>query len=315
MRFIQRACWWAVSVCLMVACQPVTPQPSATPAPQASPTLTPSPAATATVPTLEFSGARAYDSVVQQVALGPRITGSAANHQLGDEVLAELSANGWQTQTQDFTYQQTPVRNLIGVKGEGTADVIILGAHYDTRRRADQDAAHPNEPVPGANDGASGVAVLLELSRVLRIQKPDRQVRLVFFDAEDNGDLDGWDWIVGSTYYANSLTITPTAVVVIDMIGDAQQDIYLERNSNAQVAGAIWDTAAALGYGDQFIKQYKWSMEDDHTPFLMRGWKAVDIIDFDYPPWHTTQDTPDKISPDSLERVGRTLVAWLGSEK
>ncbi|HEY3341913.1 MAG TPA: M28 family peptidase, partial [Anaerolineae bacterium] len=146
---------------------------------------------------------------------------------------------------------------------------------------------------------------------VLQVKKPDQQIWLVFFDAEDNGELDGWDWIVGSSHFANSLTFTPTALVVIDMIGDRQQNIYLERNSNQRVAGAIWDTAAGLGYGAQFIKQTKWDMVDDHTPFLMRGWDAVDIIDFDYPYWHTTQDTPDKISADSLERVGRTLIAWL----
>ena len=215
------------------------------------PTSTPQPA--------EFSGQRAYDSVVQQVALGPRITGSAANIRLGDQVLGQLSANGWQTQTQNFTYQGTPIRNLIGVKGSGK-NVIILGAHYDTRRRADQDKDHPDQPVPGANDGASGVAVLLELSRVVQRVNPDQQVWLVFFDAEDNGELDGWNWIVGSTYFANSLTLTPTAVVVIDMIGDQQQELYLERNSNPTVANTLWDTAAGLGYGAQFIKQYKWDM-------------------------------------------------------
>ena len=306
--------WVILSLCLAVACKSVTLQPTDSPTLTMVPTLTAPPTMTVTPQREEFSGQRAYDSVVQQVALGPRITGSAVNRQLGDQVLNELSANGWQTSTQDFTYRDTPVRNLIGVKGEGE-NIVILGAHYDTRRRADQDPTHPDQPVPGANDGASGVAVLLELSRVLQIDKPDQQVWLVFFDAEDNGDLDGWNWIVGSTSFANSLTITPTAVVVIDMVGDQQQNIYLERNSNSSVANAIWDAAAGLGYGAQFIKQTKWDMVDDHTPFLMRGWKAVDIIDFDYPYWHTTQDTPDKISAESLERVGRTLIAWLKSDQ
>ncbi len=303
-----------LSLCLAVACKSVSLQPTDSPTPTTTPTPTVPPTMTVTAQPVEFSGQRAYDAVVQQVALGPRITGSAVNRQLGDQVLNELSANGWQTSTQDFTYRDTPVRNLIGVKGKGK-NIVILGAHYDTRRRADQDTAHPDQPVPGANDGANGVAVLLELSRVLQIEKPDQQVWLVFFDAEDNGDLDGWNWIVGSTYFANSLTITPTAVVVIDMIGDQQQNIYLERNSNSSVANAIWDAAAGLGYSAQFIKQPKWDMVDDHTPFLMRGWKAVDIIDFDYPYWHTVQDTPDKISAESLERVGRTLIAWLKSDQ
>jgi len=258
---------------------------------------------------LAFSGINAYDSVVRQVALGPRITGTSQNWQLGEQILTELSANGWLTETQVFTYQNTIVRNIIGAKGGG--DVVILGAHYDTRRRADQDAAHPDQPVPGADDGGSGVAVLLELSRVLDVAKTGKQVRLVFFDAEDNGELDGWDWLVGSSYYANSLTITPTAVVVTDMIGDMQQDIYLETNSTPALKNQIWSVAGSLGYEQYFIPRAKWDMTDDHTPFLQRGWPAVDIIDFDYPYWHTTQDTPDKISAESLQRVGRTLQVWL----
>ena len=311
--FLQRIGWAVLSMCLVVACTVVTPQPTQVLAPSVTTSPIHTPNSTPSPQPIEFSGQRAYQSVVQQVGLGPRITGSAANQQLGDQVLAELSANGWLTQTQSFSYQQTTVRNLAGMKGEGK-DVVILGAHYDSRRRADKDTGHPDQPVPGADDGASGVAVLLELSRVLQFEKLDKQVWLVFFDAEDNGDLDGWDWIVGSTYYANSLTITPTAVVVIDMIGDQQQTLYQERNSNEVVSNEIWDTAARLGYGAQFVKQYKWRMVDDHSPFLARGWPAVDIIDFDYPYWHTTQDTPDKISADSLERVGRTLKAWLESE-
>jgi Zn-dependent M28 family amino/carboxypeptidase len=251
--------------------------------------------------------------VVQQVALGPRITGTEPHRQLGDQILAELAANGWTTQTQDFSYQGTPARNLIGVKGAGN-EIVILGAHYDTRRRADQDAQQPDQPVPGANDGASGVAVLLELARALDVQKSGKQVWLVFFDAEDNGELDGWDWIAGSRHFADNMTITPSAVVIVDMVGDQQQDLFLERNSTQELAQQIWDVAQQLGYGEQFKPQGRWSMIDDHTPFLERGLRAVDIIDFDYPHWHTTQDTPDKVSANSLERVGRTLQVWLEGE-
>jgi glutaminyl-peptide cyclotransferase len=261
---------------------------------------------------VQFNGERAYASVVQQVALGPRITGSAPNRQLGDQILTQLASSGWVTRTQEFTYQETPVRNLIGIKGTGS-EVVILGAHYDTRRRADQDQRQPNQPVPGANDGASGAAVLLELSRVLDVAKTGKQVWLVFFDAEDNGELDGWDWIVGSRYFAQNLVVTPTATVIVDMVGDRQQELYLEQASTSDLAAQIWDVAQRLGYGDQFKGQEKWNMLDDHTPFLQRGLRAVDIIDFDYPYWHTTQDTPDKVSPESLERVGRTLQYWLES--
>jgi glutaminyl-peptide cyclotransferase len=267
-----------------------------------------------TKPSLTFDGARAYASVVEQVALGPRITGNAANRQLGDTILAQLAANGWQTRTQEFTYKDTPVRNLVGVKGSGS-QVVIVGAHYDTRRRADQDRQHPDQPVPGANDAASGVAVLLELARALDVDRTGKQVWLVFFDAEDNGDLDGWQWIVGSSRFAAALTIKPAAVVVIDMIGDVDLNIYYERNSDPAISAQVWGVAGRLGYGSSFIAQPKWSMEDDHTPFLARGMRAIDIIDFNYPYWHTTQDTPDKVSARSLEQVGRTLQVWLEEGK
>jgi hypothetical protein len=248
---------------------------------------------------------------LDQVALGPRITGTAPNQQLGEQVLSHLTTHGWLTRTQNFVYKNTPARNLIGVKGAQNKDIVIIGAHYDTRRKADQDPQYPNQPVPGANDGASGVAVLMELARTLEINRIDKQVWLVFFDAEDNGDLDGWEWIVGSQQFAASLTISPTAVIIIDMIGDADQEIWLERSSNLALSTELWEVAHKLGYEQYFRKLPRWSMLDDHTPFLQRGWKAIDIIDFDYAHWHKTSDTPDKVSAQSLLHVGRTLEAWL----
>jgi glutaminyl-peptide cyclotransferase len=167
-----------------------------------------------------------------------------------------------------------------------------------------------NQPVPGAEDGASGVAVLLELARVL---PPDlkSQVWLVFFDTEDQGDLPGWDWILGSRLFVDKLTAKPDAVVIIDMIGDTDLNIYQERNSNPALVQSIWAAAATAGFQKQFIPQPKYAMEDDHTPFLQHGIAAVDLIDFDYPYWHTTQDTPDKVSAESLKAVGETLVQWI----
>ncbi len=106
---------------------------------------------------------------------------------------------------------------------------------------------------------------------------------------------------------AENLKVTPEMVVVADMIGDADQQIYKERNSTPELLDRIWDIAAELGYQDYFLPDYKWSMLDDHTPFLERGLPAVDLIDFDYPYWHTTQDTADKVSAVALERVGRVL--------
>jgi Zn-dependent M28 family amino/carboxypeptidase len=173
----------------------------------------------------------------------------------------------------------------------------------------DPDPAKQFDPVPGANDGASGVAVLLELARVL----PDNSVPvwLVFFDAEDNGRIEGWDWILGSQAFVEELDFHPEAVVIVDMIGDAVQDIYIERNSNPALVNEIWGIAAELGYQKSFIATAKHSMLDDHTPFIRAGIPAIDIIDFDYPYWHTTEDTVDKVSAESLEAVGKTLQEWI----
>ncbi len=203
-----------------------------------------------------------------------------------------------------------PIYNVIAKRNDA-APQIIIGAHYDTRMAADQDPELVKRqlPVPGANDGASGVAVLIELGRSL--PKDTVPVWLVFFDAEDNGRIDGWDWILGSRAFAEELSTHPEAVVIVDMIGDADLNIYLEQNSNASIRAEIWDTAEKLGYADKFINQEKFSMLDDHTPFLEAGIPAVDIIDFDYPYWHTTQDTPDKVSAESLQTVGKTLWTWI----
>jgi Zn-dependent M28 family amino/carboxypeptidase len=249
----------------------------------------------------------AYEHVVAQCDLGFRPTGSDAWRATGDYIIAELEEHGWAVETQEFTYRDTPVRNIVGRLGQGP--VIIVGAHYDTRRSADMEDA--SVPVMGANDGASGVAVLLELARTLDRKKLENELWLAFFDAEDNGRLDGWEWCVGSSYMAEHLTITPESVIVVDMIGDADQNIYYERNSNPFLQTQLWDIAAALGYSDTFVAEYKYAIYDDHRPFIDRGIPAVDIIDFDYPYWHTTQDTPDKVSPESLERVGRVLEVWL----
>jgi len=254
-----------------------------------------------------FDGEAAYVHVLAQCDLGPRPSGSPALQQAGDYIIAYLERQGWAVEEQTFVYRDTPVRNIIGQRGEGP--VVIVGAHYDTRRSADQE--DPSQPVPGANDGASGVAVLLELARVLDPQRLDRQVWLAFFDAEDNGYLDDWEWIVGSSYMAEHLEVTPETMILVDMVGDADQQFYLEGNSDATLQAHLWEIAATLGYTETFISEYRWTMIDDHIPFVLRGIPAVDIIDFDYPYWHTTQDTPDKVSAESLERVGRVLEVYL----
>jgi glutaminyl-peptide cyclotransferase len=261
-----------------------------------------------------FDGRAAYRDVVAQVDIGPRPTGSEGIREAQQFIVDKLTKyGGWNIEYQDFRYRGTPARNIIAKAGQGKGPVIIIGAHYDTRRRADNDP-DPNkrtEPVPGANDGASGAAVLLELARSLDKYKLQNEVWLVFFDAEDNGGLDGWQFIAGSNYFANNLSIRPEAVIVVDMIGDADQQIYKEQNSTPWLVNEVWGAASRLGYDRWFLPTAKYSMLDDHTPFLQKGIPAVDIIDFDYPYWHTTEDTADKVSADSLAHVGRTLETLL----
>jgi Zn-dependent M28 family amino/carboxypeptidase len=242
-----------------------------------------------------------------QLAFGARPTGSENSRKTAGYIVDRLREFGWEVEVQEFTYRDVVGRNIIG--RAGTGPLAVIGAHYDTRRRADRDPDpnRRNEPVTGANDGASGTAVLLELARTLDKARLTSEVWLTFFDAEDNGGLDGWEYIAGSEYMAAHLNPAPAMVVIVDMIGDADQTIYMERNSTPQLQDQIWMIAAELGYGAHFIPEYKWGMTDDHTPFLRRGYAAVDVIDFDYPAWHTTQDTIDKVSEASLERVGKVL--------
>ncbi len=258
-----------------------------------------------------FDGARAYRDVVYQTSLGARTPGSQAHAETRAWILRTLQNSGWQAESRPVQMMGHDLYNLLGRRGSGTP-WVILGAHYDSRMLADQTPGGSAEPVPGANDGASGVAVLLELARTLPQDLP-AEVWLVFFDGEDNGDLPGWDWILGSRAFAQSLPGSPDAVVVVDMIGDVDLNVYLEGNSDPQLAAQIWDTAARLGYQQYLIPQRKYTMLDDHLPFRQRGIPAVDLIDFDYPYWHTVTDTADKVSAHSLQVIGDTLAHWLGS--
>jgi hypothetical protein len=302
----------------------VTPEPVATPTATLAPTWTAQPTSTLTpTPTLtpspeperaQFDGQEAYQRVLEQVGFGPRPPGSESLELLGDHILNLLEDYGWATEAQEFEYRGVPLRNLIAYKGSGP--MVILGAHYDTRPYADHDPPETREQyILGANDGGSGVAVLLELARVLDVEKVPYEVRLVFFDAEDSGHLDGWPFSVGAEHYAGMLDEEPEFVIVVDMVGDQDQQLYWEGNSDPELNQAVWQLAAELGYKEWFIPQVRWHIVDDHLPFVERGWTAIDVIDFEYPYWHTTQDTADKVSAESLARIGTVLQVFLEQEQ
>lgn len=257
-----------------------------------------------------FDGQRAYADVQTQVEFGSRVPGTEGHAKVQAWIRTELESAGWQVEIQESEALGHPVQNIVAKRSDESPQIII-GAHYDTRMFADQDPDPTQHAkyVPGANDGASGVAVLLGLARSL--PKDAVPTWLVFFDTEDNGNIEGWDWILGSREFVKKNPVQPRAVIVVDMIGDADLNIYKERNSNPDLMDAIWAVAKGLGHENIFIPEYKHSMFDDHTPFLQAGIPAVDIIDFDYPYWHTVQDTPDKVSAESLQTVGETLRTWV----
>ena len=278
-----------------------------------------------------FSGELALGHVADQLAHGPRPTGSSELLKAGDEIQSKLRTAGWNVEqdvhTLDMGSIQVPVRNLVARLGEGST--VILGAHYDTRIWADQDPdpALREENVLGANDGGSGAAVLLELARVISDHYvANREIRLVFFDAEDNGNIEPWSqrpesllggWIIGSSLYAGNLDLASEDIqfmILVDMVGDMNQRFLQEafsRVSAPQLVEEIWNNAASLGFEDVFLPQPGSAIVDDHRPFIERGIPAVDIIDLDYPFWHTTQDTLDKVSAESLERIGLVLQTFL----
>lgn len=262
-----------------------------------------------TAPSQTFNAQRAMQDVTAQVTFGPRVPNSESHKQTIQYIQKELALAGWESNVLEQPINGHTAFNIMATRNT-KEPVILFGAHFDSRLQADNDPnpANHNLPVPGANDGASGVAVLLEMARSL----PDdgTPCALLFIDIEDNGNLPGWDWILGSTAFAANMPLQPKAVVIIDMIGDADLNIYMEKNSDAELTAQIWQTAKKLGYELTFISETRHSVLDDHIPFIRQGLPAVDIIDLDYPYWHTTQDTPDKVSAESLEKVGKTLLAW-----
>jgi glutaminyl-peptide cyclotransferase len=262
---------------------------------------------------LYFSGQHAVQHVLNQVELGPRHPGSPGHQAVQRYIKQSLEEAGWHVERHQHSNN---VLNMVG-KREGTGEsVLLLGTHYDTRLYADKDPDHPGQPVPGGNDGASGVAVLLELARVLADEETPNEIWLAFFDAEDQGGLDGHRWAEGATLEADFLERFDIAlVIVVDMVGDADQQIFIERRSHQDTTRRLWNVAGELGYGEWFVPETRYRILDDHLPFARHGIPSVLVIDMDYAYHHTTADTADKVSPLSLERVGRTLEAFLKSSR
>ena len=271
----------------------------------------------------EFDGQRAFGYLQQQMQFGPRIPGTPAHERTGDWILERLRATADTVVVQSITHvtrqgQTLRLRNFLARFRPAAADHVLLLAHWDTRPHADQSAnlGQQRLPVPGANDGASGVAVLLGVADALKAKAPAMGVDLLFVDGEDYGDFatDTNDVLIGSRYFAAHQPpgYPPLFAVLFDMVADKDQQFYYEANSEAfapEVVDRVWHVAADLGYGRVFIPGVKHNLTDDHVALQKAGIHAIDVVDFDYPYWHTTEDTIDKVSAASLQVVGDVAVA------
>ncbi len=250
------------------------------------------------------------DHISRQLSFGPRLPGSDASLFTANYFKELLETYGWIVEFQEFSYDGKILRNVIA-RNSPNPPQLILGAHYDTRQFSDQDPDEKKQilPVPGAIDGASGSALMLELGKY--IFDNEMSIWLVFFDGEDQGKINGWQWSIGSEYFAAHLNEFPNRVVILDMLGDDTLRIFKEMNSNSELSNEIWSIANTLGYESNFVNEQKHAFIDDHLPFINRGIPAALLIDFDYPYWHTTSDTLDKVSEKNLQIVLQVMLAWI----
>jgi len=271
----------------------------------------------------QFDGQVAFSYLMDQCQLGPRNPGSEGHERCKKYLLDKLRRCTNLVKTQEFVYQDTSQKIMFGLTNiiasfyPEEKQRLLLCAHWDTRPFADRDpdSSLREKPILGANDGASGVAVLLEMARVISLKKPKWGVDIILFDGEDYGPEDELGkFCLGSKYFAkNKGEYKPKFGILLDMIGDEDLNIYKEGYSARyaeEVVDLVWETAGKLGL-DCFHDSTKYFMYDDHFPLLEAGISCIDLIDFDYPFWHTTQDTPDKCSAESLQKIGEILIEIL----
>jgi Zn-dependent M28 family amino/carboxypeptidase len=258
-------------------------------------------------------GAAALRHVERLVAIGPRVAGSAGAEQARAYITGELKKLGMKVDVRRFE-AETPdgrlqMANVIAVVPGRRPDVILLGGHYDTK-------SFKEFRFVGANDGGSSAALLLELARRLAAAPGEYTYWLVWFDGEEaRASWTATDSLYGSRRLAAELAQArrlPRAMILVDMIGDRNLGILRDTYSTRWLVDIVWATAARLGHGRHFLGT-EMGVEDDHAPFLNAGVPAVLLIDFDYPPWHTADDTLDKVSAQSLAIVGDTVLEALPS--
>jgi hypothetical protein len=273
----------------------------------------------------QFNAARTFDLLVRQTDLGPRNPGSQGWLNFQELLGRYLDSLGVDHEKQAFEYinylnfDTVPLVNWIVHLNPASSDRLLIAAHYDCRPHAehDPDSTKRNLPIIGANDGAAATAMLMHLAELLSAHPPRIGVDLVFFDGEDYGPRGRNDqYLLGSTHFASNHRAQYRFCIILDMIGDRDLQIYRESLSeryHKEINDKIWNTAAAMGV-TQFIDSVKHEVLDDHIPLIGAGIPTVDLIDFDYPHWHTHADTPDKCDTASLSAVGRVIVEVIYGE-
>lgn len=275
-----------------------------------------------------FPGARAFELIEAQLAFGPRVPGSPGHAAQLEWMVEQLAAHADTVIVDRFRYTTTtgdtlPLANVLARFNAADPDRLLFLAHWDTRPISDQ-STNPEErdtPVPGANDGASGVAVLMALGELFSLQPPPVGVDLLMVDGEDYGPTTA-DMFIGSERYAGQpLGGQPRYAVLLDMVGDRDPGFPVEGFSSRyapRVVQRVWGIAHDLGYGRLFPMTVGPPILDDHVPLNEAGIPTVDIIDFEYGPgnslWHTPNDVLANVSPATLEVVGEVVaeVAYRG---
>jgi glutaminyl-peptide cyclotransferase len=274
-----------------------------------------------TVTPPSFDGGRAFGYLEKQVSFGPRVPGSPAWTKCREYFYGYFQSLSIPVDSQAFSFNDPyshadkPLVNLIAhVKGSDHSRLpILLAAHWDSRPRCDNSAflAHKSDSLPGANDGASGVAVLMELANLFSKQPPAADIDLVLLDGEDWGKEGNLDYyFLGSKHFASQgIRGKYQFGILLDMVGGKEQQICREIYSDRfhkPLNDMVWQTAKRLKI-TSFPDSTKFAIEDDHISLNIGGVPTIDLIDFDYMSWHTEQDTPDKCSAESLANVGRIL--------
>lgn len=266
-----------------------------------------------------FPAERAFEHLEAQCAVGPRNPGSPGHEAIREYIHDVLAASGGRVVEQTFRQfapgleDTVTLTNLIATFGPSGKGGLLLGAHWDTRPWADRDPdpARRGEPILGANDGASGTALLLALAETFRDQPPDLPVTLVFFDGEDLGrESHSDEYLAGSRHFAALLTgALPEAAVVVDMVASATMQLAVEEQSRAVFPelAALVEQLALEEHLTSFLPGSGPSVTDDHVPLIEAGIPTILLIDFRDPYWHTLGDRPEHCSARSLDQAGRLV--------